>query len=72
MKLLKKVLKIIGLVLGGIVLFCIGWFAFWIWYRSAEDEVYILPNEFEGAVIVLMNEPDGTTIKVQQKGRSDI
>ena len=68
MKLLKKVLKIIGLVLGGIVLFCIGWFAFWIWYRSAEDEVYILPNEFEGAVIVLMNEPDGKSIKYNKKG----
>ena len=68
MKLLKKVLKIIGLVLGGAVLFYVGWFAFWIWYRMGEDEVYILPNEFEGAVIVLMNEPDGTTKKYNKKG----
>ena len=68
MKLLKKVLKIIGLVLGGAVFLYVGWFTFWYIYEMGEDEVYILPNEFEGAVIVLMNEPDGTTKKYNKKG----
>ena len=68
MKLLKKVLKIIGLVLGGAVFLYVGWFTFWYIYEMGEDEVYILPNNFEGAVIVLMNEPDGTTKKYNKKG----
>lgn len=36
--------------------------------KTAEDEVYVLPNNFTGAVIVLMDYPEGKPEKYDQEG----
>ena len=65
---MKKFLKITGLVLGALVLLYLMWGAFWLWYRSAEDEVFVLPNDFEGCVIVLFEEENGNPKEYNQEG----
>jgi len=65
---MKKFLKISGLVLVGLVLLYLLWGAFWLWYRSAEDEVFVLPNDFEGCVIVLFGEENGEPKEYNDNG----
>lgn len=43
-------------------------FIFWKWKNTAEDEVFILPDDFEGAVIVLYNEKNGEPEKYDKEG----
>lgn len=65
---IKKILKILGgVLLGGLLLLggiCLSWY----WLNMGEDEVYILPNDFTGAVIVLYGQKDGDPKKYDDKG----
>lgn len=68
LELIKKFFKYVGLTLGAFVVFYVVWMAFWLWYQSAEDELHILPNTFEGCVIILFNEPNGEAKEYNEDG----
>lgn len=65
---MKKAFKTIGTILGVLILLYIGWIFFWYFYNKAQDEIYILPDGYRGAVIVLFDEADGTPEKFDEDG----
>lgn len=65
---MKRFFKIIGLVLGSLLLLYVLWLALSYWGNKGENEVFIVPNDFEGAVIVLFNEADGKAVKYDSEG----
>lgn len=50
-----KLIKIIIIVLCLTVL----WFIFWCLYETGENEVYVLPKNFIGSVVIIFNSEDG-------------
>ena len=65
---MKKFLKFIGLALGTFVLLYVVWVGLWLWYRSADDEMHIIPNNFEGCVIILFDKSDGEPKEYNEDG----
>ena len=62
-----KMIKIGVTMCAGVVAILIGWFAF-RGQGKADNEIYVLPNDYEGAVIVLMNEPEGKPKRYDREG----
>lgn len=65
---MKKVFKILGYIILGLLFLWGAVYVFWQWYYKAEDEIFVLPNDFEGAVIVLYNEENGQPEKYDKEG----
>lgn len=69
MKTAIKILKYIGFVVIGFFAIVLLWFAFWYWYEKGENQKIILPNNYQGGVIVLCNEKDGLSKKYNNEER---
>ena len=65
---MKKVFLILSYIIFGMLFLWGAAYLFWQWYYKAEDEIFVLPNDFEGAVIVLYNKKDGQPEKYDEKG----
>lgn len=65
---MKRFFKITGLVLGLLLLLYVLWLVVSYWSNKGENEVFIVPNDFEGAVIVLFNETNGKAVKYDSEG----
>ncbi|MCC9041167.1 hypothetical protein LNQ81_00235 [Myroides sp. M-43] len=65
---MKKIFKVIGYIILGILVFLACVFIFWKWKNTSENEVFILPDDFEGAVIVLYNKQNGEPKKYDKEG----
>ncbi|WP_333660527.1 DUF6843 domain-containing protein [Chishuiella changwenlii] len=65
---MKKLFKVFGYTLLGLLLLWGIVYLFWKLHYTAEDEVFILPDDFEGAVIVLYNKKNGQAEKYDEKG----
>ena len=52
---INKTIKIIIIILSIPIL----WFTFWYWYEKGENEIYILPKDYVGSVIIIFNNEDG-------------
>lgn len=51
----NKIVKIVIILLSLPVI----WFAFWYWYEKGENEIYILPRDYRGSVIVFFDNENG-------------
>lgn len=67
MKTAIKILKYIGFVVIGFFTIVLLWFAFWYWYRMGEDEIYRIPDNYSGGVIVLFDVENGKEEKYNEK-----
>lgn len=65
---MKKIFKFFGYIVFGLLLFLGCIFIFWKWKNTAENEVFVIPNDFEGAVIVLYDEKCGKSEKYDKEG----
>lgn len=65
---MKKVFKVLAYILLVLLLLWGIIYLFWQWHYTAEDEVFVLPDDFKGAVIVLYNKKDGQPEKYDEKG----
>lgn len=65
---MKKIYKVFGYVLLGVLLLLGIIYLSQQWYYTAEDEVFVLPDGFEGAVIILFNEKNGQSEEYDNKG----
>lgn len=61
MKTAIKILKYIGIAIVGFFALILLWFSFWNLYEEGENQRIILPNNYQGGVIVLCNEKDGVS-----------
>lgn len=61
-----RILKYIGFVIVGFFIVVLLWFAFWYWYRMGEKELYILPNNYEGGIIILFDIKNGQQEKYSE------
>ncbi|WP_372474857.1 hypothetical protein AB4865_06205 [Capnocytophaga sp. ARDL2] len=65
---MKNILKAIGYIILGILMFWGIMYIFWQMFTTAENEVFILPNDYEGAVIILFDKENGQPEKYDNKG----
>lgn len=65
---MKKTFRVFGYILLGLLLIWSIMYLLEQWCYKAESEIFILPDNFEGAVIVLYNEKDGEPEKYDKKG----
>ncbi len=64
---MRKIFKILGYIVIALVILWGGVYIFWQRYNNSEDEIFVLPNDFQGAVIVLFDEKDGQQEKYDEK-----
>lgn len=65
---MKNIFKVLSYIILGLLLLLGSVFVFWKWKNTGEDEIFVLPDNFEGAVIVLYNEKNGQPEKYDKKG----
>lgn len=65
---MKKIFRTLGYIILGLLFLWGAVYVFWQWYYKAKDEIFVLPNDFEGAVIVLYNEENGQPEKYDKEG----
>jgi hypothetical protein len=65
---MNKKIKTIGIIFGVLLILFIGFILFWNYYSKADNELFILPENYTGAVIVLFDKADGITEKFDKEG----
>ena len=55
----NKIIKIVIILLSLPLI----WFAFWYWYEKGENEIYVLPDNYQGGVIILSDNENGNIEK---------
>ena len=65
---MKKTSKIIGTILCILILLITGYMLFWYFYNKGKREVFVLPDNYTGAVIILFGESDGIPEKIDEDG----
>lgn len=65
---MKKVFKTRGAILSILILLIAGFVLFWYFYNKGKGEVFVLPDNYTGAVIILFDESDGITEKYDENG----
>ena len=66
MKTTFKILKYILFSILGFVVIIILWFSFWYFYRNGENEIIIVPNNYQGGIIILFNQETGKEEKYNE------
>ena len=69
MKKAVKILKYISFGIIGLLIMVLLWFAFWYWYEKGEDVNCILPNNYEGGVILLFDVKNGEEEKYSENNK---
>lgn len=65
---MKKTFKTKGTILGVLIFLFIGWIFFGYFYNKANSEIFVLPDGYTGAVIILFDEDNGTPEKLDDDG----
>ena len=65
---MKKVFKWLGYFIVSMLLLCGVVYLFWQWQYKSENEIFVMPNDFEGVVIVLFDEANGKAVKYDGEG----
>lgn len=68
MKMAIKILKYIVFAILGFLVLVILWFAFWYLYRTGENEIYRIPNNYSGGIIIMFNSQNGVQEKYSDNG----
>jgi hypothetical protein len=67
MKTTFKILKYIIFSIIGFITIAILWFSLWYWYEKGESQIVIIPNNYEGGIIILCGDKDGVPEKYNAK-----
>jgi hypothetical protein len=65
---MKKTSKTIGTILCILILLITGYMLFWYFYNKGKGEVFVLPDNYTGAVIILFDESNGIFEKIDEDG----
>lgn len=60
---INKITKIVIVIISIPII----WFTFWYWYDKGEDEIYVLPKDYCGSVIIIFNDQNGKDEKYDIK-----